>query len=211
MAKDKTLSDAFYETLKDAFWAKKQAARALGKSAKAAKDAGLKQAIEGHREESAGQIDRLERVFEIVGKTPRAKTCEAMKGIVEEMTEDLEEFEGTDAADAVLIGCLQAVEHYEIARYGSLKAWAKQLGHGDAATLLEEITGEDKAFDAKLSEIAETQANAAAREGEVEEDDDEDEENEEAEGELEGDAAAEKPAKKPAAKKAAAKKAPAEA
>ena len=196
MAKEKTLSDAFYETLKDAYWAKKQAARALGKSAKAAEDAGLKEAIEGHREQSAGQIERLEQVFEIIGKTARAKTCEAMKGIVEEMTEDLEEFEGTDAADAVLIGCLQAVEHYEIARYGSLKAWAKQLGHADAAKLLEEITGEDKAFDAKLSEIAEAQANAAAGKGEVEEDDDEDEEDREAEGELEGDEAAEKPAKK---------------
>ena len=79
-AKEKTLSDAFYETLKDAYWAKKQAARSLGKSAKAAKDAGLKQAIEGHREQSAHQLERLEQVFEAIGKTVRAKTCEAMKG-----------------------------------------------------------------------------------------------------------------------------------
>ena len=210
MAKDKTLSDAFYETLKDAYWAKKQAARALGKSAKAAGDSELKRAIEGHREQSAGQIERLEQVFEIVGKTARAKTCEAMKGIAEEMTEDLEEFEGTDAADAVLIGCLQAVEHYEIARYGSLKAWARQLGHADAAKLLEETTEEDKAFDAKLSEIAGNQANAAAGKGEIEEDDDEDEENEEAEGELDGDASDEKSAKK-APGKASGRKAPAKA
>ena len=207
-AKEKTLSDAFYETLKDAYWAKKQAARSLGKSAKAAGDAGLKAAIEGHREEGAQQIERLEQVFEIVGKTARAKTCEAMKGIVDEMTEDLEEFEGTDAADAVLIGCLQAVEHYEIARYGTLKAWARQLGHEDAAKLLEDTTGEDKAFDAKLSELAEAQANAAGGRGEIEEDDDEDEEDEEAHGELEGSESDEtsKGAAKPGRKAPARKK-----
>ena len=210
-AKEKTLSDAFYETLKDAYWAKKQATRSLGKSAKAAKDGGLKEAIAGHREQGAHQLERLEQVFEIVGKTARAKTCEAMKGIAEEMTEDLEEFEGTDAADAVLIGCLQAVEHYEIARYGTLRAWAKQLGFADAAKLLEETTGEDKAFDAKLSEIAEAQANAAGGEGEVEEDDDEEKEDEEAHEELKGSESDEKakgeakPAKKVPKKKAAEK------
>ena len=111
----------------------------------------------------------------------------------------------------MLIGCLQAVEHYEIARYGTLKAWAKQLGHADAAKLLEETTGEDKAFDAKLSELAEGQANAAAGEGAVEEEDDEDEEDAEAHEELKGSAADEKPegeakpVKKPAKKKATAK------
>ena len=127
-AKEKTLSDAFYETLKDVYWAEKQGTRSLGKAAKSAKNPELKKVFEDHREQSAHQIERLEQVFEIVGKTARAKTCEAMKGISEEMTEDLEEFSDTAAADAVLIGCAQAVEHYEISRYGTLKSWAKQLG-----------------------------------------------------------------------------------
>ena len=212
-AKEKTLSDAFYETLKDAYFGFLHQEMPHAKAAKAAKDPELKKVFESHREESAHQIERLEQVFEIVGKTARAKTCEAMKGITEEMTEDLEEFEGTAAADAVLIGCLQAVEHYEIARYGTLKAWAKQLGFADAAKLLEETTGEDKAFDEKLSQLAEDQANAAGGQGDVEADDDEDEENEEAEGELKGEEADEKakgeakPAKKAPAKKKAPEKA----
>ena len=205
-AKEKTLSDAFYETLKDVYWAEKQGTRSLGKSAKAAKAPELKQAFEQHREESAHQIERLEQVFEIIGKTARAKTCEAMKGIAEEMTEDLEEFGDTEAADAVLIGCAQAVEHYEIARYGALKSWAKQLGFADAEKLLGETLDEEKKADQTLSDIAERTANAAGGEGEIEEEDGEGEENEEAHGELEGDAAAEKPAKKaPSKKKASAK------
>ena len=200
-AKEKTLSDAFYETLKDVYWAEKQGTRSLGKSAKAAKAPELRQAFERHREESAHQIERLEQVFEIIGKTARAKTCEAMKGIADEMTEDLEEFGDTDAADAVLIGCAQAVEHYEIARYGALKSWAKQLGFAEAEKLLGETLDEEKNADRILSDIAEHTANAAGGEGEIEEDDDEEQENEEAHGELEGDAAAEKPAKKAPAKK----------
>ena len=147
-AKEKTLSDAFYETLKDVYWAEKQGTRSLGKAAKAAKDPALRKVFETHREESAHQIERLEQVFEIVGKTARAKTCEAMKGISEEMTEDLEDFGDTAAADAVLVGCAQAVEHYEIARYGTLKAWdaywAKQLGFAEAEKLLGETLEEEK-------------------------------------------------------------------
>ncbi len=204
-AKEKTLSDAFYETLKDVYWAEKQGTRSLGKSAKAAKAPELKQAFEQHREESAHQIERLEQVFEIIGKTARAKTCEAMKGIADEMTEDLEEFGDTEAADAVLIGCAQAVEHYEIARYGALKSWAKQLGFAEAEKLLGETLEEEKKADQLLSDIAEKTANAAGGEGQIEEDDDEEQEDEEAHGELEGDAAAEKPKKKAAAKKAPAK------
>ena len=155
-AKEKTLSDAFYETLKDVYWAEKQGTRSLGKSAKAAKTPELKQAFEQHREESAHQIERLEQVFEIIGKTARAKTCEAMKGIADEMTEDLEEFGDTEAADAVLIGCAQAVEHYEIARYGTLKTWASQLGYEEAAKLLDETLQEEKKTDELLSKIAES-------------------------------------------------------
>lgn len=176
-AKEKTLSDAFHETLKDVYYAEKQSVRALTKSAKAAKADELKQAFEQHREESAKQVERLEQVFEIFGKPARAKTCEAMQGIVHEMQEDLEDFGDTDAGDAVLIGCAQAIEHYEIARYGMLKTWATQLGLGKAAKLLDETLQEEKATDEKLSRIAESHANQAAGQGESE--DDEEEESEE--------------------------------
>ena len=185
-AKEKTLSDAFYETLKDVYWAEKQGTRALGRAAKAAKDPALKQAFEHHREESAHQIERLEQVFEIVGKTARAKTCEAMKGIAEEMSEDLEDFGDTAAADAVLIGCAQAVEHYEISRYGTLKTWAKHLGFAEAEKLLGETLEEEKKADEALSAIAAEQVNAAGGQGEMESDEDEAEEDEEARGELKG-------------------------
>ena len=179
MAKEKTLTDAFHETLKDVYYAEKQSVRALTKSAKAAKAPELKQAFEEHRDESARQVERLEEVFEIIGKPARAKTCEAIQGIVSEMQEDLEEFGGTEAADAVLIGCAQAVEHYEIARYGTLKSWARQLGLNDAAGLLDETLQEEKAADETLSTIAESMANAQAGQGESDDEDDEGEEQDE--------------------------------
>ena len=185
-AKDKTLSDAFYETLKDVYWAEKQGTRALGKAAKAAKDPALKAAFEAHREESAHHLERIEQVFEIIGKTARAKTCEAMKGIAEEMTEDLDDFGDTAAADAVLVGCAQAVEHYEMARYGTLKSWATQLGFRDAAKLLGETLEEEKAADAKLSAIAERQANPSAGSGKMKSDSDEQEVDAESRRELKG-------------------------
>ena len=168
-AKEKTLTDAFHETLKDVYYAEKQGVRALGKSAKAAKAPELKQAFEQHRDESAKQVERIEQVFELLGKPARAKTCEAMQGIVAEMTEDLEDFGDTAAADAVLIGCAQAVEHYEIARYGMLKTWATQLGMAEAAKLLDKTLQEEKASDEKLTQIAEASVNASAGEGEEEE------------------------------------------
>ena len=177
--KEKTLSDAFHETLKDVYYAEKQSVRALGKSAKAAKAPDLKEAFEVHGEESAKQVERLEQVFEIFGKPARAKTCEAMQGIVHEMQEDLEDFAGTEAADAVLIGCAQAVEHYEIARYGLLKTWARQLGLTEAVTLLDQTLQEEKATDEKLTAIAEAAANAAAGTGESEDEDEEKEEEDE--------------------------------
>ena len=153
--KQKTLQDAFYETLKDVYYAEKQSVRALKKSAKAAQHDELKQAFETHAEESANQVERLQQVFEIIGKPARAKTCEAMQGLTSEMEEDLEDFGDSPAADAVLAGCAQAVEHYEIARYGTLKTWATQLGYEDAAKLLDETLQEEKKTDQLLSEIAE--------------------------------------------------------
>ena len=200
MPKEKTLSDAFHETLKDVFYAEKQSVRALAKSAKAAKAPELKRAFEEHRVESANQVTRLESVFGILGKPARAKTCEAMQGLAKEMEEDLEDFAGTAAADAVLIGCAQAVEHYEIARYGLLKTWATQLGMADAASLLDETLQEEKATDEKLTGIAEALANAAAGQGDSSDEDDEKEE-------VEENTEAKKKLAKPAAKKPAKAKA----
>lgn len=154
-AKEKTLNDAFYETLKDVYYAEKQSVKALKKSAKAAEHDELKQAFETHAEESAAQVERLQQVFEIIGKPARAKTCEAMQGLTSEMEEDLEDFGDSPAADAVLAACAQAVEHYEIARYGTLKTWASQLGYEDAAKLLDETLQEEKKTDELLSQIAE--------------------------------------------------------
>ncbi|KQT77738.1 DUF892 family protein [Methylobacterium sp. Leaf466] len=153
-AKEKTLADAFYETLKDVYYAERQSVKALKKSAKAAESADLRQAFETHAEESATQVERLQQVFEMIGKSARAKTCEAMQGLTAEMEEDLEDFAGSPAADAVLVGCAQAVEHYEIARYGTLKTWATQLGHKDAAKLLDQTLQEEKRTDELLTKIA---------------------------------------------------------
>ena len=152
--KEKNLHDAFYETLKDVYFAEKQSVKALKKSAKAAKSPELKQAFETHLEESLAQVERLTQVFETIGRPARAKTCEAIQGITLEMEEDLEDFGHTDAADAVLIGCAQAIEHYEMARYGLLKTWAGQLGLTEAAKLLTQTLDEEKKADALLSQIA---------------------------------------------------------
>ncbi len=158
----KTLSDAFYETLKDVYFAEKQSVKACKKSAKAAKSPELKAAFETHGEESVIQVERLTQVFEILGKPARAKTCDAMQGIASEMEEDLEDFGDTAAGDAVLIGCGQAIEHYEIARYGMLKTWATQLGLKDAAKLLDLSLQEEKKADALLTQIAEGSVNSKA-------------------------------------------------
>lgn len=163
MAAQKTLTDAFHETLKDVYWAEKQAVKACKKSAKVAQNAELKKAFEEHGAESEGHVERLQQIFEMIDKSARAKTCEAMQGITAEMEEDLEEFGGTEAADAVLIGCGQAVEHYEIARYGMLKNWAAQLGMKDAVKLLDQTLQEEKRADALLSQIAEKTINANAQ------------------------------------------------
>ena len=202
---EKTLSDAFYETLQDVYYAEKQSVRALGKSAKAAKLQELKQAFATHREESSHQVERLEQVFEILGKPARAKTCEAMKGIAAEREEDLEDFAETAAADAVLIGCAQAFEHYEIARYGLLKTWAKQLGMSDAADLLDETLQEEKATDEKLTEIAESMANAQAGSGESEPEDSEEEEEKSEDAKAKKELAKADAGDKPPAKKSSAK------
>jgi ferritin-like metal-binding protein YciE len=163
MATEKTLHDAFYETLKDVYYAEKQSVRALKKSAKAAQAPALKEVFETHMEESATQVERLVQVFEIIGKPARAKTCEAMQGLTSEMDQDLEDFGKTEAADDVLIGCAQAIEHYEIARYGLLKTWAGKLGLTEAETLLGQTLEEEKKADALLTEVAAQGLHAASK------------------------------------------------
>ncbi|MCX5495838.1 ferritin-like domain-containing protein [Kaistia dalseonensis] len=155
MAKQpKDLNDLFYETLKDIYFAEKQILRALPKMAKAAQNPVLRDAFMKHHEETEGHRERLDQVFELIGKPARGKTCDAIMGILEEGTEIMEDFEGTDALDPGLIGAAQAVEHYEISRYGTLKSWAEQLGLGDAAKLLDATLAEEKSTDAALSKLA---------------------------------------------------------
>ena len=162
MAADKTLDDLFLDTLKDIFYAEKQIVKALPKMAKAAQSPDLKAGFEQHAEESEGHIDRLEQVFELLGKPARGKTCDAILGILEEGKSIMDEFKDTSALDAGLISSAQAVEHYEIARYGTLKSWAEQLGKSDIASLLDATLKEEMATDKKLTQLGEAQANLKA-------------------------------------------------
>ncbi len=160
---DKTLNDLFYETLKDIYYAERQIVKALPKMARGAQDAKLKAAFEKHKEETEGQIERLKQVFEIIGKRAQGKTCDAIEGILSEGEEILEEFKGTSALDAGLLAAAQAVEHYEISRYGTLRAWAEQLGLKDAVSLLDETLQEESKTDEALTALAESAVNQAAQ------------------------------------------------
>jgi ferritin-like metal-binding protein YciE len=162
MAKEKTLNDLFLEVMKDTYHAEKQILRALPRMAKAAESDQLRQAFETHRAETEAQVERLEEVFEIIGKPARTKTCQAILGIIEEGKEVMSDFAKTDALDAGLIAAAQAVEHYEISRYGTLRTWATQLGMRDAARLLEETLKEEKKTDELLTKLAEAAANPKA-------------------------------------------------
>ncbi|WP_293867965.1 ferritin-like domain-containing protein [uncultured Alsobacter sp.] len=161
-AKEKTLEDLFLETLKDVYSAEKQILRMLPRMAKAAGTAELRKAFETHRDETEGQVERLEKVFEIIQKPARAKTCEAMQGLVEESKEILEDFKGSEALDAGLLASAQTVEHYEISRYGTLKTWAGQLGLKEAVSLLDQTLQEEKKTDALLSQLAKQAVNQKA-------------------------------------------------
>jgi ferritin-like metal-binding protein YciE len=160
--KEKDLNDLFLNTLKDIYFAEKQIVRALPKMAKAAQAGELRKAFEDHKTESEVHVERLEHVFEMLGKKAQGKTCEAIKGLLDEGKEIIEEFDETDALDAGLASAAQAVEHYEIARYGTLKTWAEQLGMGDAARLLDKTLGEEKKADDLLTRIATKTANKKA-------------------------------------------------
>ncbi|KPF44955.1 ferritin-like domain-containing protein [Rhizobium sp. G187] len=159
----KTLEELFHETLKDIYYAERKILKALPKMARGAQDEKLKAAFLQHQEETEGQIERLQQVFELIGKRPRAKTCAAIEGILEEGEEILEEFKGSPALDAGLLAAAQAVEHYEISRYGTLRTWAEQLGYKDAVKLLDATLAEESKTDEALTKLALKAVNVAAQ------------------------------------------------
>jgi ferritin-like metal-binding protein YciE len=163
MAKQpKQLDELFHDTLKDIYFAEKKILGALPKMEKAAQDDELKQAFAKHRGETEGQVERLEKVFAAIDKKPQGKTCAAILGIIEEGAEIMKDYKGSPALDAGLLAAAQAVEHYEISRYGTLKTWAMELGLSDAARLLDQTLQEEKKTDAALTQIAESVVNQEA-------------------------------------------------
>jgi ferritin-like metal-binding protein YciE len=163
MAKEsKHLGELFHDTLKDIYFAEKKILATLPKMAKAAQSPDLKKAFEKHRGETEGHVARLERVFAAIDKKPQAKTCDAIVGITDEGAEIMKEYKGAPALDAGLLAAAQAVEHYEISRYGTLKTWAQELGLNDVVRLLDQTLEEEKKTDATLTRIAEAVVNQQA-------------------------------------------------
>lgn len=158
----KSMDDLFLHTLKDIYYAERQILKALPKMAKAANSQELREAFEHHRTETEGQIERLAQVFEMLGKPARGVKCEAIEGIIDEGQSIMEEVEDPEVRDAAMLASAQAVEHYEITRYGTLIAWARQIGHDDAVTLLEQSLEEEKSTDQLLTELAEETLNQQA-------------------------------------------------
>jgi ferritin-like metal-binding protein YciE len=167
MADAKTLDDLFHDTLKDVYFAEKKILSALPKMAKAAQNEDLRAAFEKHKDETEGQIARLEEVFGEIEQKPEAKTCDAILGIIKEGEEIMKEYKGSPAHDAGLLAAAQAVEHYEISRYGALLAWAEELGLEKSTELLKETLDEEEATDEALSELAEDVINQEAEEEET--------------------------------------------
>ena len=161
----KTVQDLFLNELRDIYHAEKQILKTLPKMAKQASHPELKQALERHVEETRGQVERIEQVFEMLDAGKRAKRCEAMEGLLEEAREHMEEIQDKQLLDPAMIICQQKVEHYEIAGYGSLVALAKQLGQDEAAQLLAQTLEEEKATDQKLTQLALEVANKDAQGG----------------------------------------------
>ena len=162
MAEAGTLHDAFIDELRDTYDAEKQLTKALPKLAKASSDPKLRQAFESHLEETRGQIERLEQVFESLEERPRGKHCDGIAGIIEEGKSIMEEDFDETTMDACLIAAGQRAEHYEMAAYGTLVAWARGMGHSEAERLLQETLEEEKAADEKLTSIAEAGVNQEA-------------------------------------------------
>jgi ferritin-like metal-binding protein YciE len=159
---DKDLNDLFLDTLKDIYYAEKQILKSLPKMAKAAASDQLRAAFEKHHDETEGQIGRLEQIFELLDKPARGKKCDAIEVILDEGKEIMDEYKGASALDAGLLAAAQAVEHYEISRYGTLKSWAGKLGMNEAVRLLDQTLNEEKKTDDSLTKIAETAVNAEA-------------------------------------------------
>jgi ferritin-like metal-binding protein YciE len=168
MAKQpKHLDDLFHDALKDIYFAERKILTTLPKLAKAAQSRDLKAAFEKHHTETEGQVERLQKVFKIIDAKAQGKTCPAINGLAEEGAEIIEEYKGSPAIDAGLLAAAQAVEHYEIARYGALRAWAEELGLEDAIPLIDETLEEEKATDQALSELAESLINQQAKQEEA--------------------------------------------
>jgi ferritin-like metal-binding protein YciE len=162
MPATKSLQDLFFNLLKDMYYAEKQILKTLPKLAKKADSQELRQAFEHHLKETEGQVQRLEQVFALYELKPAGKTCHAIKGIIEEGEEDIKEAKDPDVLDAGMIADAQAVEHYEIARYGTLIAWAKQLGMNDAVSLLQQTLDQEYNADRTLTKLAEGSLNRQA-------------------------------------------------
>jgi len=159
---EKDLSSLFLDTLKDIYYAEKQIYKALPKMAKAASSDQLRNAFEKHHDETEEHIERLEKVFDLLGKPARGKKCEAIEGIIDEGKVIMDEYRDEPALDAGLIAAAQAVEHYEISRYGTLKSWADKLSMNEAVKLLDQTLAEEKKTDDTLSKIAVSAVNAEA-------------------------------------------------
>jgi ferritin-like metal-binding protein YciE len=163
MAKEpKKLEELFHDTLKDIYFAEKKILTTLPKMAKATQNEELRAAFEKHEAETEDQVGRLEQVFAAIDKKPQGKTCAAIVGITDEGAEIMKEYKGSPALDAGLLAAAQAVEHYEISRYGTLIAWAEELGLEDAVSLLQETLEEEKTTDETLTDIAKTAVNQQA-------------------------------------------------
>jgi ferritin-like metal-binding protein YciE len=162
--KPKFLSDLFHDTLKDVYFAEKRIFATLPKMMKAAQSEDLRAAFEKHHNETEGQIERLEQVFGVIDAKPQGKTCDAIMGILDEGSEIMTEYKGSPALDAGLLAAAQAVEHYEISRYGTLKTWANELGLSEAVSLLDATLTEEKNTDVALSKLAKSVVNAEAEE-----------------------------------------------
>jgi ferritin-like metal-binding protein YciE len=160
----KTLDDLFHDTLKDIYYAEKKILTALPKMAKAAQSDELRAAFQKHARETEGQVERLERVFALIEQPPKGKKCDAIEGLLDEGKEIMTEYKGAPALDAGLLAGAQAVEHYEISRYGTLKTWAEKLGIQQAVRLLDQTLAEEKKTDEALTELAEAAVNQEAQE-----------------------------------------------
>jgi ferritin-like metal-binding protein YciE len=163
--KPKILADLFHEQLKDVYYAENKILKTLPKMAKAAQSKDLKAAFVKHERETRGQVARLNKVFKIIGKPAKGKVCDAINGITDEGAEVMRDFKGMPALDAGLLAAAQAVEHYEMARYGTLRTWAEELGFPEAAALLEATLKEEKMTDQALTSLAKSVINLEAEQG----------------------------------------------